>query len=282
MSKILFVTTTNDRLFEEYAETFFDEFETYAGEDISLVNYVDLGTVNIFKKNYKKIYSKFLESHQHTQFLKFFGNLKQANGYMVKKDKDNKIKGVIHSYRYNAIRYSYKVFAMYQAFQLALIENYQSLIWIDADIRCKKKFTVEDIKEFLPNTDELMAYLGRTHFPLKGPHSETGFLAFNIHHNDFKNFIEEIIDVYTSGKIFSLKQWHDCWVFDTIRKKYQDQKFIFKNLSGKFEIVAHPFVCTNLGKYFDHLKGDRKEGKSSFADDFIDEKELHTLKTYKK
>jgi len=282
MSKILFVTTTNDRLFDEYAEIFFDEFELCAGQNISLINYVDEGTKKIFNKNYKKIQSKLLESDLHKRFIKFFGNLKQANGYKIKLNDNNQPIGIIHSYRNNAIRYSYKVFAMYQAYQLALKEDYQNLIWIDADIRCKKKFNIDNLNEFLPNDDELVAYLGRTHFPLKDPHSETGFLAFNIHHNYFKNFINEIIDTYISGEIFALKQWHDCWVFDTVRKKFEEEKFKFKNLSGEFEIVPHPFICTNLGYYFDHLKGDRKKDKRSLDEDYIKKEDLHKLNTYQK
>jgi hypothetical protein len=276
MSKILFVTTTNDRLFDEYAELFFDEFELHAGENIDLINYVDEGTQKIFNKNYKKTKSKFLESDLHKRFIKFFGNLKQANGYSILKD-NKKLLGVMFSYRYNAIRYSYKVFAMYQAYQLALKENYQNLIWIDADIRCKKKFTVNDLKEFLPNEDELVAYLGRTHFPTKDPHSETCFLAFNVHHDHFRNFINEVINTYITGEIFALKQWHDCWVFDTIRKKFEDKKFKFKNLSGEFQIVNHPFICTNLGTYFDHLKGDRKKDKRSLDTDYFKKEDLPKL-----
>ena len=273
MKTILFVTTTNDNLFQNYAYLFFDGFEEFSHKDLHMINYVDESSKLIFEKNYRKITNQFLNSSEHKQFLSYFGKFLEANGFEVtKKISENKTKFLIkESYKYNAIRYSYKVFAMYQGYKLALEKDYDYLIWSDADIKCKKTFGPDNLIEFLPDKDEIMSYLGRIHHPIPQPHSETGFLKFNINHPKFYDFINEIINTYLNGKIFSFDQWHDCWVFDRVREEYENKNFKFKNLSGKYAHLAHPYINTNLGLYFDHLKGiERKKNLKSFDQDYED------------
>ena len=114
-----------------------------------------------------------------------------------------------------------------------------------------------------------MSYLGRTNFPPERPYTETGFLGFNLKHSQFKQFINRMVEVYCSGEIFSFVEWHDCWVYDHVRKEFEEKNINFKNISGPiFEKLAHPFVNCNLGKFFDHLKGDRKKSGSSYNEDY--------------
>ena len=254
----------NDTLFEEYGQLFLKEFDKFADHDLSLINYVDEGTEKIFNHEFEKIHNKFLNCKLHQQFVKYYEKVPSANGFKFYKDKDqpNKI-DITFSYKYNAVRYSYKVFAMNKAFQLAKIQNCDFLIWMDSDMRCFKEFSGSDLEEFLPNPWEIMSYLGRTHFP-SPPHSETGFLGFNLHHQQSQNFINSIVQTYLSGKIFEYDQFHDCWVFDRIREQFEKEGYKFKNISGTFAHQEHPFVHTNLGLIFDHLKGKiRKLKKSS-------------------
>ena len=273
MKNILFVTTTNDIIFKQYASKFFDEFEKYSHQDLQMINYVDEGSNLIFNKNYSKVKSQFLNSAEHKQFLLYFGKFLEANGFEVRKEKvpPNKMKFIIkENYQFNAIRYSYKVFAMYEAYKLAIDKNYDFLIWSDADLRCKRAFGPDDLLQFLPENDEIMSYLGRTHFPEPVPHSETGFLGFNINHPKFNDFITEIINTYLFGKIFSFEQWHDCWVFDRVREDFEGNSFKFKNLSGRYAHLWHPYINTNLGLFFDHLKGEvRKKNSKSHDEDYI-------------
>ena len=42
------------------------------------------------------------------------------------------------------------------------------------------KINSKNIEQFLPKKDELMTYLGRDSFPPTYPHSETGFIGFNL------------------------------------------------------------------------------------------------------
>ena len=109
-------------------------------------------------------------------FFKKFGHLKEANGFKFEeKIIDNKLHFQVHGpdFRWNAIKFSYKVFSVYLASKINSISN--KFCWIDADTILMRALSEEDLLKFLPNDDELMTYLGRSQFPPDYPHSETGF-----------------------------------------------------------------------------------------------------------
>ena len=93
------------------------------------------------------------------------------------------------------ICFSYKVFAI--NYSLKYIGNEDFLIWTDADLRCKKDFSSDDLIQFMPEENQLMSYLGRTEFPPERPYSECGFLGFNIKHPHFKDFLGRMVEIYT-------------------------------------------------------------------------------------
>jgi hypothetical protein len=74
--------------------------------------------------------------------------------------------------------------------------------------------------------------------------------------------------LYLPGEAFRFLHWHDSWLWDEVRKEYEAKGFAFKNLSGSFSHLEHPFIKCGLGVYFDHLKGPerKKAGKSSDQD----------------
>ena len=54
-----------------------------------------------------------------------------------------------------------------------------------------------------------------------------------------------------------------------LEKSLKKKNINFKNISGPiFEKLEHPFVNCNLGKFFDHLKGDRKKTGFSHKEDY--------------
>ena len=78
------------------------------------------------------------------------------------------------------------------------------------------------------------------------------------------------MDMYSGGKLFDEKEWHDSYIFDQVRKKieskYNVNNFDISQL-GLVDIETkndeHVFVTSVLGKYMDHKKGNRKEVKWS-------------------
>ena len=172
---------------------------------------------------------------------------------------------IYNDYKFNAIKFSYKPFSIHQVLNY-LPENLDYLIWTDADLRCKKKFDMDSLKNFLPGDQFLMSYLGRK----KPWYSECGFLIFNTAHKDFQSYINRIINIYKTGEIFSLEQWHDSWIWDHVRNEFEENHNTrFKNISGRGYELEHPFVNCGLEEFFDHLKGpNRKQTGQSLPNDF--------------
>tara|TARA_B100000242_G_scaffold252459_1_gene194498 strand:- start:158 stop:1024 length:867 start_codon:yes stop_codon:yes gene_type:complete len=254
-----FITTFNERLYEEYAKKFLETFIEKSDESVRLNIFYDGNFDEIINKyiaNENKIRFFKFESKEWDNFYRKFGHLTDANGYSFKiVDERHTLEGP--SYRWKAVKFSFKVFSVYLASKIKNISS--DLVWIDADNICVNSINKKNIKQFLPNEDELMSYLGRDKVPPEFPHSETGFIGFNLRHEKFNSFIKTAISFYTTGEVFSLKFYHDCLVYDTTREIFQMAGIKFKNLSGEFISEEHPMVKSELGKYFDHLKGQKRK-----------------------
>lgn len=267
--EIAFISTMNIELFNNFGKKFLSSFDENAHTKIKLFNIFE-GSNNISFGS-DRIIQKIFYDEVHRTFLKHFSPLYEANGHRLQFIKEGERYKINYNYdfRWNAIKFSFKVFAI--NFCLQFINDEKYLIWTDADLICRRKFDANSLIEFIPNQDELFSYLARSHYPPKNPFSECGFIIFNLKHNEFKNFIKRMIEIYSSGEIFSIQQWHDSWIWDHVRKEFENKKKTkFKNISGLYTNTEHPFVNCGLGEYFDHLKGDdRKKNGKSFEDDYV-------------
>lgn len=65
-----------------------------------------------------------------------------------------------------------------------------------------------------------------------------------------------------------MEEWHDSYVFWEVLKKIRTQFPQIKDFSGHLiNGEGHPLINCELGQFFDHLKGVRKdEGKSRKKD----------------
>jgi hypothetical protein len=69
--------------------------------------------------------------------------------------------------------------------------------------------------------------------------------------------------MYDEGELFKEKEWHDCWIFDTVRKELEKKSlknidiclFGLKNDDPNKHNV---FDNSVLGEYMIHFKGNRK------------------------
>ena len=263
---IAFISTMNQRLYDLYGQRFIEEFLSNADGSIKLFIIFEGEIPKELINNKNNIFCIPLLSEKHNLFLKFFGKLFEARGIKVKffKEAGEQKINVSNDYKFDAIRFSFKPFSIHQSLSY-IPENLDYLIWTDADLRCKKNFKSADIIPFLPDENELMSYLGRKHV-----YSECGFLGFNLNHPEFKNFIDRIINIYTSGELFSLQEWHDSWIWDHVRKEFENKDILFKNISGRGFEHHHPFINSGLEKFFDHLKGPtRKKTGESPKQDYI-------------
>lgn len=170
-------------------------------------------------------------------------------------------------FRFNAFRFAYKVYAISCA-----LEKIKSryLIWLDADIKTHKKIPLEFFDKLIKNTSYL-SYLGRENISVKHlTYSECGFLIFDTHHFTHKIFWKEMMNMYSGGKLFDEKEWHDSYIFDQVRKKIEKKYNVLNFNISKLGLVNiesknddHVFVTSVLGEFMDHKKGDRKNVKWS-------------------
>jgi hypothetical protein len=262
------ITSLNQKLLDEYGRKFIESFEKYSrGVKLIVVFEGDFLPEIQFKSTLVQFHK--LESKNYIRFQETFGKLFEANGITLQKITmpNGQIQFQLkEDFRFNLIKFSFKIFSLNIA--RAYISSHERFAWIDADVRCINYFDDQSIDPFLPEGDEIMSYLGRTHFPEDFPYSECGFLGFNPLHPQAMSFLDRMTSLYCTGEAFRFEQWHDSWLWDVVRREYEALGYKFKNLSGNFADLEHPFVNSGLGQFFDHLKGPKRNliGKSHDSD----------------
>ena len=158
------------------------------------------------------------------------------------------------NFLFDGVRFCYKVYAYTHAI---INSDAEGIIWLDADsifhVPIKEDFIIENIHR----DDCMVTYLGRG-----GMYSECGFLYFNMKHPEIKNFATVLKHMYDKDKIYEEIEYHDSYIFDVVRKKFENERNV-KNHNIGDEGKAHVQHRSVLGKIYDHAKGNRKyEGGS--------------------
>ena len=138
------------------------------------------------------------------------------------------------------------------------------VFWMDADTVTHSPVPDTLLDEVLPD-DALNCYLGRDGWY----YTESGFIGYNANHPAISRFSKNYLNLFLSGVIFTQQGWHDCIGFDVIRRVMGNGPE-FVNLAKELPHgTMHPQVNTVLGRYFHHLKGDRKDTKQLREGDLI-------------
>ena len=195
-----------------------------------------------------------------------------------------------YKFEYDAIRFSYKVFACIDAYY----RTKPDMLWyLDADIITFEKIPMSWLEHIIPDT-AFTSYLGR---PKKG-FSETGYYAFNTRHKYAKEFFERWEQYYAEDLFFNIQKGYldhfkyagytDSFTFDAVRIEMEKAgKIKNEDLNdGRFagdRRSRHPFINSELGQYMDHLKGyDRKTAMTSKQRDLTTNQTHPYWKTLKK
>jgi hypothetical protein len=143
-------------------------------------------------------------------------------------------------YRFNAVKFCHKVFALNDC---ALNSGADKMYWIDADCVAFDAVTPDLLARVLPG-GVYTCYLGSNE-----THSECGFLGFDLHHPRNREFMEFWRQIYAEDLVFDLPQWHDSYVYDMVRKSYEDRGLITAfDLRADKNVDHHPFVNSRLAK----------------------------------
>ena len=186
--KIKTITTWNNKLYEEYAHRFKETYNWPFPLKIYNEDECMMKAIPDLKE--------FVERNKHKQPYS-----------------DYKVKG--KEFLTDGVRFSYKVYAYTHAL---MTENVDGLICIDADSVFYKKIDEEWVKKHIHRDECMMTYLGRG-----SNYSECGFLYFNLNHADTLAYANRMKSLYDTDGIYNLKEQHDSYVWDYVRKEFENR-----------------------------------------------------------
>ena len=188
-----------------------------------------------------------------------------------------------YKFEYDAIRFSYKVFACIDAYQ----KTKPDMLWfLDADIITFEKIPMSWLEHIIPDT-AFTSYLGR---PKKG-FSETGYYAFNTNHKYANEFFKRWEQYYAEDLFFNIQKgflnhfpitgYTDSFTFDAVRLEMEQAgKIKNEDLNdGRWSggrKARHPFINSELGQYMDHMKGYERKAQMSSRKRDLTTKQTHS------
>lgn len=259
--KITVVTTFHRAGYEKYGSRMIDTFLANWPDSIDLWVYAEDCKIS---QQHQRL--KVVDFHSAVPALVAFkqrwGNDPKARGLVALGPPDRKGKQPGIGFRWDAIRFSHKVYAVCDH---ARRDASDLMLWMDADMVCHSPITQDFIESQIP-VPYGIAFLGRAK-----KFTECGLYALNLQDIATQSFVDQFQAAYDDGSIFGMAEWNDCWVFDRIRERVQAQFPDWRQLNWTAGFSkqgeGHPLINTAWGAYLDHLKGRRKDsGRSSSGD----------------
>lgn len=257
------ITTFHEPGLNQYAQRMIDTFEQFWPKEVDLVLCAE-NCLPVKTRSNTRTVDLLDSSEDLRSFIKRHANNPYAHAQAGPPDVFNPKK----AFRWNAVRFCYKV---YSVGLIADQIDHGWMIWLDADTHTHSSVPIEWLSTVCPD-DSMISYIGRG----EKYHSECGWVAYNLNHPKCREFIRDFVNLYNADEIFKLREWHDSYVWDQVRKKYQDH-CKFYNLNPSWDdkgLAGHPFINSELGRYMDHVKGKRKEEGMSKPKEVVLHKDL--------
>ena len=247
MKKFAVVTTFNKDGFEISGKKMIESFDKFWSKDILLNVYYEDMSQPKFRCSDRVIFYSFNDEVE--KWYKF--REKFFFKELIKPDNTSR-----SFYIYSASKFAHKVYAMQKQIEK---KDCDHLIWLDSDTVTYKKVDASFLNSLI-NEESYLTYLGRDHLNF---HSETGFMIFNTKNKFHEIFWDKMMKMYDEGELFKEKEWHDCWIFDTVRKELEKNSLkninicllgLSKNDPNQYNV----FDNSVLGEYMLHFKGNKK------------------------
>lgn len=126
---------------------------------------------------------------------------------------------------------------------------------------CHSPITSAQLESFFP-ADRDLCFAGRSN-----KFTECGLYGMHLTSPEIQKFLTEFQRMYDDAEhgIFTLKEWHDSYVFDDVRVRHNLRELNWS--AGLINGEGHPLINCAWGGYIDHLKGKRKQlGRSKGKD----------------
>ncbi len=272
MPAITLVTTFHPEGFSLYGERFLKSFAKHVDQRIKLIVYAencnpdnpDPSRIEILDQ--KKALPKLVA------FKERWRNVPKANGIPPDEIKRRRPQDWHKAFKWDAVRFANKTYAVFDAAERA---KKDWLVWIDADTFVHSDWSYEDFLDCLPSTSWI-TYVGRGKGSQTWP--ECGFYGMNLNDLVCREFLKDFEHMYEDAEngIFKLDEWHDSFIFGTLLNKYKRSAPNVLDYSAEMYLKeaktgggGHPLINTKLGRWIDHMKGDRKNTGKSLAKDLM-------------
>jgi hypothetical protein len=276
MSDVTVVTTFHKEGLDLYGQRFLDSFAENVEVKVKLLVYAE--DCNPINPNPDQI--TILNAEEALPKLNAFKarwkDDPKANGIPPEHIKARRPRDWHKKFKWDAIRFANKTYAVYDA----CTRSKGWCIWMDADSYIHSPWKHKEFKKLLPE-NSWITYVGRGKGSQTWP--ECGFYGMNLNHPVCHDFLREFERYYEDAEngIFTLEEWHDSFVFGHLLNKYKKDFPTVLDYSADMYLReaktgggGHPLINTVLGKWMDHMKGDRKiAGKSKRSDIMVNRQE---------
>ena len=248
MSKYQLVTTVHESGYKQYGKNMIDSFLKYWPRNQKLVVYTEGYELSAEHKNNSRIISRDLlaSSPECVAFKDRHRDNPKANGYIDPKRKDP-------DFKYDAVRFCHKVFALYHAVSSRDSET-NGIVWVDADTVTHEHVPDNFLDKHFPLDPAIgIYYLGR-----QEQYTECGWVVYNCTNSHMGTFWERFANQYRKDKLLGQQEWHDSYIFDVVRNNMEAEGMQNSSITPGY-IKGHPFIDSFLGEYMDHLKGPKRK-----------------------
>lgn len=270
-NKISVVTTFHDVGYVKYGQRMIQTFLQHWPQSVQLVVYAQDCQVAESAPNLTV-----LDLHDSVPELVKFKSLyaqdPRATGRVPQGPPDRKGKQRGIGFRWDAVRFSHKIYAMCHACRHI---GSGLVFWMDADMVCHSDIPRDFISAQMPASTGV-AFLGRAR-----KFTETGLWGINLDCPASATFIDRMQQAYDHAEtgVLAMAEFHDCWVFDRTREwmtqHYPDWSQLDWN-QADLQGEGHPLINSPWGAYLDHLKGRRKDlGRSQSRDLIVNRTERY-------
>jgi hypothetical protein len=271
MANITVVTTFHKQGLDKYGQRFLDSFAENVDPNINLLVYAENCFPAITNRSQIIEIQATRELPKLNKFKQRWKDIPKANGIPPADIKARRPRDWHKEFKWNAIRFANKVYAVFDAFE----KSTDWCVWMDADTFVHNKWSYKQFKKLLPD-DKWITYVGRGKGSQTWP--ECGFYGLNKNHPMCIQFIKEFERYYEEAEngIFELEEWHDSFVFGHILNQltkidnnvldYSADMYLKEAKTGG---GGHPLINTELGRWIDHMKGDRKNTGKSLPKDIM-------------
>jgi hypothetical protein len=276
MKDIVVVTTFHKPGLDLYGQKFIDTFSKHVDKKVKLIVYAEGCTPINPDSNQITILDQPSVLPKLVSFKERWKDVPKANGIPPDDIKRRRPRDHNKLFKWDAIRFANKVYAVFDACARRVGTW---VVWMDADSYIHSPWSYDDFKKLLPD-NKYITYVGRGKGTQTWP--ECGFYGLNMNHPLCHSFLQEFERMYEDADngIFKLEEWHDSFVFGEVLKHfkafnaeldYSAEMYLKEAATGG---GGHPLINTELGKYMDHLKGDRKAlGRSKRSDIMVNRNE---------